>query len=134
MNNYERISKEQAVSYDNEPTQEEIDLRETEAKKRYVEKSKTFGDTRSEEEFLGSLKELRSVVDARLNDVYTKYKDEPLPGSYDESQWLEKIKTTSPVFYEYYTTECQNDPYLLSGENKSRKFLINNLFVKFMSE
>jgi len=136
MNNYERMSKEEAESHDNEPSQEEIDLKEKEAKTRYVEKSRAFGDTRSEEEILESLKALRSVVKARMDDVYNKYfkKDEQIPESYDDSQWLEKIKAISPVFYEYYTTECANDPFWLSAENKGRKHLIHNLFLRFIQE
>lgn len=114
-------------------TQEEINNEEKLSQQRYLEKSKAFGDTRSEEEILESLKTLHSIVDEYDKDVISHGDGVSLPENY-ESQWLERIKGVSPVFYEYYANECKNDPTLLSAEDKGRKFVIHNLFNRFLHE
>ncbi len=136
MNNYKMAHEGE---FGGGPTQEEIDKKEKISQQRYVEKSKTFGDTRSEKEILESLKALRLVINDYNRDIIAKYRDEDvinLPESFnsDELEWLEKIKAISPVFYEYYINECKNDPTLLTTENKDRKYVIHNLFNHFFNE
>lgn len=123
--------------YGGDRTQEEISSEEKVSKERFVEKSKAFGDIRSKGEILESLKALYSAVNEYVKDIHSKYEGETrLSESFksDESQWLEKIKSISLAFYEYYITECKNDPLLLSLNNPGRKYLIQNLFNRFIHE
>lgn len=114
-------------------TQEEINAVEKIAQQRYIDKCKTFGDNRSEKEILRNLKTLRTIINDYVRDVASYGNGVNLPENY-ESQWLEKIKSASPVFYEYCTKEIKKDPTLLNTKNIERKFVIHNLFNRFLHE